>query len=92
MTRDRLVLALFLEFLAAFALVCAATLVFRFSQPTGPAPQPEALEFSHHALYDRFLLTEEQMQEAGRYGRASFWFDGTHYVVENIPSEYTFKE
>lgn len=92
MTRERLALALFLEFLAAFALACVAALAVRFSQPAEPAPEPEALEFSRHALYDRWLLTSEQMQEANKYGRASFWFDGQHYVVENIPSEYTFKE
>lgn len=92
MTRERLALFLFAEFLAAFALASVAVLAVRFSQPATQAPEPEALSLSGHAIYDRPLLTNEQMREATEYGRAAFWFDGTHYVVEDIPIEYTFKE
>ncbi|GEM_PF-5569116 len=92
MTQEKLVLILFAEFLAAFALVSVAALAIRLSQPVPKIPVPEALLFSDHAICDRPLLTDEQKREATEYGRAAFWFDGTHYVVEDIPIEYTFKE
>ena len=85
-------LFLFAEFLSALALVSVAVLAVRFSQPATQVPEPEALSFSGHAIYDRPLLTDEQKRKATKYGRAAFWFDGTHYVVEDIPIEYTFKE
>ena len=40
-------------------------------------------------IFDRPLLgTVPQIIEARRTGVASFYFDGEHYVIENIPKEY----
>lgn len=86
--RDRLVLALFLEFLAAFVLVGTAMLAVRLSQPVVPTPLLECQSLAQ-VVHDHDLLTIEQKREAIRTGYAAFDACGMHYVVEGIAREYT---
>lgn len=53
-----------------------------------PMPEtPEALAMEEPAR-DRDLLTPQEKEWARESGVGSYWYDGTHWVDEGLPSEY----
>lgn len=85
--RKRLQRALFYEIAAAAMLVGIGAALVLTSQ-WHPMPEtPEALAIEG-PVRDRDLLTPQEKEWARESGVGSYWFDGTYYVDEGLPSVY----
>ena len=79
----------YLIFLACYLLLAAVALVVLVMfVASGCRETSGAVEFAHKPKDRPVLESVQQVWEARTTGVSEFYFDGTHYVVENMPKNY----
>ena len=53
-----------------------------------PMPETPEVQTMEAPARDRDLLTPQEKEWARESGVGSYWYDGTHWVDEGLPSEY----